>query len=131
MTFILEEKKILLFPNKGSNAKAPTVTGKIKVNDLELRASLWSEGENFAGNLTEGSKATGFKEKGTISFMDADKKSDNAPDKRGSVTVDGKDYVLALWKKVGKNGSFLSGNIQDVDVATIKQVSTDDSDDLF
>lgn len=44
-----------------------------------------------------------------------EKKSDNAPDYRGKINVDGKDKEIALWIKQSKDGSktFLSAKISE------------------
>ena len=42
-----------------------------------------------------------------------EKKSDKAPEYRGKINVDGKDYEISLWVKEGKNGKFFSAQVQE------------------
>jgi len=51
---------------------------------------------------------------GDISLFPNDKKTkDNQPDWRGKITLDGKDYDIALWNKTSARSgtSFLSGRM--------------------
>jgi uncharacterized protein (DUF736 family) len=47
-------------------------------------------------------------------FANDRKTKDSQPDWRGSIHIDGKDYELAFWNKISKNGNnFLGGRMGD------------------
>lgn len=41
-------------------------------------------------------------------FVEENKKSDKHPDFKGSLTVDGKEYWVSGWKRIGNNKKFIS-----------------------
>ncbi len=42
-----------------------------------------------------------------VLFRSDKKDNDRAPDYKGNITVDGKDYWLSAWVKEGKSGKFM------------------------
>lgn len=49
-----------------------------------------------------------------IFFQETDKKTDKSPDYTGKLDVNGKEYRIAGWKKIGKSGKpFLSLSISE------------------
>ena len=42
-----------------------------------------------------------------VLFRSDKKDNDRAPDYKGNITVDGKDYWLSAWIKEGKSGKFM------------------------
>lgn len=72
-------------------------------------------------------------------FKNDNKTSDNHPDYRGKINVDGVDKEIALWLKTSKDGTkkFFSASIsnpyvKDEQVSTIKPIAdvVEDEDDL-
>ena len=55
------------------------------------------------------------KKHGDVTLFANDRKTkDTQPDFRGTIHIQGKDYELALWNRVSKNGNtFLSGRMGD------------------
>ena len=45
-------------------------------------------------------------------FKNLKKESDNHPDMRGELMVDGKTYWISAWTKEGKKGRFLSLSVK-------------------
>ena len=48
-------------------------------------------------------------------FKNDRKTMDRHPDMRGKITVEGTEYWLSAWTKVGQRGKFLSLSVQKVD----------------
>jgi len=72
--------------------------------------------------------------KGDIALFDADNKTDGdkRPDLRGPITPVGeaRQYV-SLWKKTGKNGTFLAGQLQtQADIDALKTDAGTDEPEL-
>jgi len=44
-------------------------------------------------------------------FVEETKKSDKHPDFKGSITVEGKEYWVSGWKRIGNNKKFISLSI--------------------
>jgi hypothetical protein len=42
-----------------------------------------------------------------VLFKNDKKKNDRSPDYQGNITVNGQDYWLSAWIKVGKSGKFM------------------------
>ena len=47
-----------------------------------------------------------------ILFLNDKKGNDKAPDRSGTLNVDGVEYYIDGWIRQGKNGPFLSGKIK-------------------
>jgi hypothetical protein len=62
-------------------------------------------------------------------FNNDKKGNDKAPDLRGTLNVEGKEYNIALWNKQGKKGPFYSIAISEPRV-TQQQVKDNDPQDL-
>lgn len=66
-------------------------------------------------------------------FKNDKKVSQNAPDYKGKVNVNGKEMEVALWVKQGKNGSFFSASFSEPYVAPQtmeRRPVSDEIDDL-
>ena len=48
-----------------------------------------------------------------VLFQNDKKGNEKAPDYKGKLNVNGKDYEIAGWKREGKTGTFLSLKIQE------------------
>lgn len=48
-----------------------------------------------------------------VLFTNDKKGNEKAPDYKGKLNVDGKEYELAGWIRQGKNGNFLSVKVQE------------------
>jgi len=122
MAFELRENNVMVFNNNSEtkNDKSPVVTGKANVEGTLVKLAGWraKEGTGIVGKLSTGSKADGYSVIGTVDFVDnPNKTKPNSPDKTGFLESGNKKFRLALWKKEGANGSYLSGTIQDADRA--------------
>jgi len=53
-----------------------------------------------------------LKENALLAFRN-EKKSDNHPDFKGQVNVEGKYYDIAFWEKEGAKGRYLSGKVSE------------------
>lgn len=47
------------------------------------------------------------KDNSGVLFTNDQRKNDSHPNMKGSITVNGVDYWISAWTKVGKNGKFL------------------------
>ena len=65
-----------------------------------------------------------------VLFKNENKTSDNHPDYKGSVNVNGTEYWLSSWIKTGKKGKFMSLSVSQKDDAKkpVKQASKQDED---
>ena len=123
MAFVLEENRLMVFANKDRKSlKSPLVTGKANVEGLEVKLAGWKakEGEGIVGKLSVKSD-NGFSHVGSLAFADVEKTKENSPDKLGSLTLNNKEFRVALWKKEGKVGTYLAGTLQDPDKAIEKK----------
>jgi hypothetical protein len=57
--------------------------------------------------MTEYDKTNTF-----VLFVNDKKGNDKAPDRSGTLNVDGVEFYIDGWLKQGKNGAFLSGRIK-------------------
>ena len=75
---------------------------------------------------------TQFDNTNTGAIFKNDKKSDNAPDYKGKINVDGKEKEIALWVKTSKDGSktFFSAKISEPYQAAEKVAESSPSSDL-
>ncbi|MBI1384742.1 MAG: hypothetical protein GC150_07525 [Rhizobiales bacterium] len=65
---------------------------------------------------------------GRIALFDNDKDgNEGRPDLRGRLEVDGERHYVSVWKKPGKGGVFLAGQVQDQ--ATIDALKTEPAED--
>jgi len=119
MAFELQNNRVMVFANKGTNAKAPVVTGKVNIEGEQVKLAGWKSKADagvISGKLSLASNGN-YSVVGGLEFKDAEKTKDNSPDKIGKLDYNGKEYRLALWKKKSANGlsEYLSGTIQDPD----------------
>jgi hypothetical protein len=120
MAFELRENNVMVFANKEKRGlKSPVVTGKANVEGTLVKLAGWDErqGDGIVGKLTvkEGDQ---YQVVGTVSFKDnTGSTNEKAPDKVGTLELNNRTFRLALWKKEGANGTYLSGRIQDPEKA--------------
>ena len=143
----LEPGQILLFRTTAANDKAPIWSGQARLKSgVTHNVDLWKreypdketgELKQYLGGMIRPVDdnpdvyAIPGDSKGDIALFDAEEKTegDKRPDLRGPMTPAGeaKQYV-SLWKKTGKNGIFLAGQVQtqaDID-ALKKDAGTDE-----
>jgi len=63
-----------------------------------------------------------------IMFQNDDKEKDSHPDRKGSCTIDGKEYWISGWIKQGQKGKFLSLSFKPKDAKPEKPGKPQDMD---
>lgn len=120
MAFELRENNVMIFANKEKTGpQSPVVTGKANVEGTLVKLAGWKEkeGGGIVGKLTI-KEDNRYQVVGTVSFKDnVGATNKNAPTSVGTLELNNRVFRLALWKKEGKSGSYLSGRIQDPDKA--------------
>ncbi|MEO1206842.1 MAG: hypothetical protein AAFV45_10975 [Pseudomonadota bacterium] len=144
----LEPGQILLFRTTAATDKQPLWSGQMRLKSgVTHNVDLWKreypdketgELKQYLGGNTRPVEdnpnvyAVLGESKGDIALFDAENKADDdgRPDLRGPVTPAGEaKHYVSIWKKPGKNGTFLAGQVQtQADIDALKVGDVDEPD---